>query len=216
MSKIIINKHVDYASVIHRDIFNEDYEKSKGEILICNDPDHPSIYIVDNENNVAEISNKEYDDTAVYRVIANNKEEVNSIISGINETNESIKLMVSGNTDLINSTKEIIDNYTINNKKISENSELNSTDLKIDNTYSSINQKPSNIIIGDDLTTAISKLEKMVNNLSLVLASSINDLENKIGLPAQYDEENNKISESTGIYKLIDDLNDKIENETNI
>jgi hypothetical protein len=52
MGKLIINKHIDTIDTVDLlDKFDTDKEYQKGEILICNDPKKPSIYIMDSEGN---------------------------------------------------------------------------------------------------------------------------------------------------------------------
>jgi hypothetical protein len=198
MSKAIINKHVDNSELINRNSFVEKDEKSKGEIIICNDVLDPSIYIINNEGQVTKISGGKYDDTNIYREVQKNADAINKnrisisdlekTIGGVGDGDSIIEVIEKiknsiGNIDensniieIINNTKALIDNYTVNGKQISTNPDLLSSDLAIDNSYSSLSQSSTTITIGDNLTDAIGKLDNMVNKINLVLASSVNDL----------------------------------------
>ena len=85
MAKAIINKHIDNKDNLKRELFVTDIEKAKGEILICNDIEEPSIYIVDNDNNVVKISGNgggngesgSYDDTKIWTQVNQNTEDIN-------------------------------------------------------------------------------------------------------------------------------------------
>ena len=366
MARAIINKHIDDSSLVKRDLFLEELENAKGEILISNDTENPSIYIVNNNNEVVEISgnssgsnvdledyytkeeidkkienieisggvdlteyykkeetekvvdNKldnyydksvidgyveqytneidsiEEDLTNIDRRVADierngvnldkyytkeevyNKEETDGLLNKNNESIETINTAISSltskdeefstkleeltskdeelttninenknnitslssSTELLNTeltdlkeltsniSKTIVENeeitsealnvlnekvntineYTINDKKISENVVLNTNDFVIDESYSTINQNPDFVVTGDLLTTAISKLEVMLANTTLALTAAINDIEARIGTPSKYDEEGNIINEATGLIKRIEEL----------
>ena len=100
MKKAIINKHIDNSLEGNkRDYFVDDLELAKGEILISNDSSNPSIFIVNNDNEVVKISGSgssggggSYDDT--------------DIRSKINELNTEISVL-QGNDGKEMSVREI-------------------------------------------------------------------------------------------------------------
>ena len=66
MGKAIINKHIDSVDDINlSEKFIVDDDKRKGEILICNDPKKPSIYIMDKEGNPKNIGSSISNDIVV-------------------------------------------------------------------------------------------------------------------------------------------------------
>ena len=96
----------------------------------------------------------------------------------ISDTLEEIKSSIENN-------KNIIDEYTINNKKISENPTLDTDNIKISENYSTLNEVTEdsklNLISPDDvITNAISKLEIMLANTTLALTAALNDIESKL------------------------------------
>ena len=122
----------------------------------------------------------------------NGDNEIKDIIGDTGRTNTLTELIdtVSGLTEVnlskINENKETSDNYTINNYKISDNPVLNSSDISINEQYSTIERGNDDFIVtGDDLNKAIKKLEIMLVNTTLALTAAINDLERK------YNELNN-------------------------
>lgn len=64
MAKAIINKHIDNASDIDSSLFLTDSELSKGEIVICNDTNNPSIYIKTNDGEIAQVAGGDSGDNA--------------------------------------------------------------------------------------------------------------------------------------------------------
>ena len=369
MAKAIINKHIDsIQDVVLTDLFIKGEEKNKGELVICNDPENPTIYIMDTTGNPRKIaggggsgSGEAYDDTAIWNAVNKNTEAIadlkenpsgnidevvetlakdidsinetvktldgtvtgiNETVEGINGTIETITETVNGVTEnlstvsaslgevpegstlvgmvddvqgateanaqaiedvkttisnvestlteeieslkladsqnkkelnsaitsldtRLNSTidsigtvaegatvvgmindvqgateanaqaiadnKTIIDEYTVNSKKISENPVLNTDDILVADTYSALTQPADNVYPGDIITTAISKLEVMLANTTLALTAAINDLEAKIGVPSSYDEEGNKTGEASGLYAKYEELSKQIE-----
>lgn len=66
MGKLIINKHIDTIDTVDLlDKFDTDNEYQKGEILICNDPKKPSIYIMDSEGTPKNIGSSISEDIVV-------------------------------------------------------------------------------------------------------------------------------------------------------
>lgn len=338
MAKAIINKHIDSVQdVVLTELFVKDEKKNKGELLICNDPENPTIYIMDTTGNPRKIaggggsgSSEAYDDTAIWNAVNKNTEAITELkenpssdvdevvetltkdIEGINETVktldgtvtgitetvegingtietitetvngvtenltavsasigevpegstivgmvndvqgatetnaqaiedvkttisnvesalteeiESLKLVDSQNKEELNSTitsvgtrlnstiesigtvaegttvvgmitdvqgatetnaqaiadnKTVIDEYTVNGKKISENPVLNTDDILVADNYSTLDKPADNVYPGDIITTAISKIEIMLANTTLALTAAINDLENRL------------------------------------
>lgn len=66
MGKAIINKHIDSVDDINLlEKFIVDDNKRKGEILICNDPKKPSIYIMDSEGTPKNIGSSISEDIVI-------------------------------------------------------------------------------------------------------------------------------------------------------
>lgn len=345
MAKAIINKHIDsIQDVVLTDLFIQDEEKNKGELVICNDPTNPTIYIMDTTGNPRKIaggggsgSGEAYDDTAIWNAVNKNTEaiadlkenpsgdvdeaietltkDVNDInetvktlegtvtgitetvegfsetidtitenvndvtenlstvsasigevpegstlvgmindvqsatetntqaieetkntISGVeatlteeieslkrvdtnlnttiksvdnklNSTIESIGTVAEGSTvvgmindvqgktetneQAIEETKATIDEYTVNSKKISENPVLNTDDILVADTYSTLNKPADNVNPGDIITAAISKIEIMLANTTLALTAAINDLERRLQTLEDFHNESN-------------------------
>ena len=85
MAKAIINKHIDDLSQLKKDTFVSDLNNAKGEIVICNDPANPTIYIMDSDGTPRKIaggSNGEvtnYDDTAIWAQVNANTEAIEDL-----------------------------------------------------------------------------------------------------------------------------------------
>lgn len=87
MAKGIINKHIDsIEGVVLSEKFDSNTEKQKGEILICNDPNNPTIYIMDTNGNPKKISGGgsgeggvEYDDTAIWNAVNKNSAAIDKL-----------------------------------------------------------------------------------------------------------------------------------------
>jgi hypothetical protein len=133
-------------------------------------------------------------DKAIMETIADNELVTAEALTNLNDR-------VVINTDDI---KDIQD-YTINNKKISESPVLNSNDILIGDDYTVLSQPAENVVPGDIITTAISKLEVMLANTTLAITAALNDLDSRLGTPSSYDDEGNK-HEATGLWKKVEDL----------
>ena len=159
----------------------------------------------------------DYNDSAIeglqLSVIADEMENNNGLyfIRKIKSSPEDTDAVLEkvGESDL-NETKAIIDGYTVNNKKISENPVIDTDDLSINDSYGIVNRDYENIMPGDILTEAISKLEIALANTTLALTAAISDLDKRIGVPTKYDEDGNLVANSSGLYKLYEELNQKI------
>lgn len=86
MAKGIINKHIDNVNgVVLSEKFDANAELRKGEILICNDPDNPTIYIMDTNGNPKKISGGSgeagapYDDTAIWEAVNKNSAAIDDL-----------------------------------------------------------------------------------------------------------------------------------------
>lgn len=128
--------------------------------------------------------------------------EGETIVAFIDELNQ----LVSENTEAISSNKLTIDDYTVNNKKISTSPTFNSDDFKISTKYSTTDNNIADVIPDDALTTAISKIEIALANTTLAFTAALNDLENRIGTPTLYNEDGSVKQESTGIIRRIEEL----------
>lgn len=139
-----------------------------------------------------------------------------TIESGITDLNNAIISIIGDDENegviqtAINDAKLIIDEYTVSGKKISENPELETSDIKLDSGYTYIETIATNILPNEILTTAIAKLEKMIANTTLALSAAINDIEFKLGAPTEYDDEGNVKQESYGVYKKIEEITKRI------
>lgn len=164
----------------------------------------------------------DYDDSAIegliLSVVADENEKNNGsyFVSKVKRNaDEEAVLQKIGSVELAE-VKSSIDEYTVNSKRISENPILDTTDLKVNENYTSINQQIENVVPGDILTTAISKLEVMLANTTLALTAAISDLDKRIGSPTEYDDEGNIIRQSTGLYRKYEELSEIINNNLNI
>lgn len=84
MAKAIINKHIDTENELNNSLFISDNEHSKGEIVICNDKNNPSIYIKDTEGNITKIAggsndNEPYDDSELRAQINENTNDIKEL-----------------------------------------------------------------------------------------------------------------------------------------
>lgn len=88
MAKGIINKHIDNVDgVVLSEKFDANAELRKGEILICNDPDNPTIYIMDTNGNPKKITGggsgegggESYDDTAIWDAVNKNSAAIDKL-----------------------------------------------------------------------------------------------------------------------------------------
>ena len=88
-TKAIINKHIDNSTQLTNDKFVSELEKAKGEIIICNDPENPTIYIMDTQGNPRKISGgggggttSSYDDTAIWAQVNTNTAAIEELQKG--------------------------------------------------------------------------------------------------------------------------------------
>jgi hypothetical protein len=113
MGKAIINKHIDSTqsvqddvkSIFHPGTEENDFDKRKGEFVICNDADSPGIYIINTNDEPVKIagggggSGEAYDDTAVRNLIANNTKAIQELQdNGVGATLPN-KIVVAGLDD---------------------------------------------------------------------------------------------------------------------
>ena len=279
---VIVHKHVDTRSDIDYlkehvyEIIDGREDFYKGEIIVVNDPNDPSLYVIDTEEKLRKIagSGTGYDDYEIRTLISGNTEsitnldntkleasvfntytgntnikltafendikdldtdiaahelrldindnDVQDIKKNINAVNENITNIsttlenlkgdetVEGSiVNLIENTKNIINEYTVNNKKISENPVLDTADISLNSNYSP-NMEDTTIVPGDILTTAIAKLECLLANSMLAISSALNDLDSRIGVPYLYDENGMLIQNASGLCKQIQDLQKRV------
>jgi hypothetical protein len=138
-------------------------------------------------------------DEALLEVIDTNETIISKAIVDLNDRTVL-------NTDDIKLLDQNVKNYTINEKKVSENPVLDTDDFLIGEAYSVLDQPLDNVAPGDLLTTAISKIEVMLANTTLSLTAAINDLDARIGNETVYDAEGNVVKEATGLYKKYEEL----------
>jgi hypothetical protein len=283
---VIVHKHVDTRTEIeylkeHVDeIIDNREDYYKGEIIVVNDPNDPSLYVIDTEEQLRKIagSGTGYDDYKIRELISGNTESISNLeknkldtntfettfnkytgdtkgildealndiddldkdiathTTRMNQTDADIKTVKGNLTELTNNvsaitetieilngdatvegsfakviedTKTIINEYTINGKKISENPVLDSEDIALNDNYLP-NMENTTILPGEILTTAIAKLECSLANSMLAIASALNDLDNRIGVPYIYDENGTVIQKASGLCKQIQDLEKRV------
>lgn len=88
MGKSIINKHKDSFNEIDRSLFNSNENLAKGEVVICNDKENPSLCVLTYNGEVAQIGN--YDDTEL-RDLINDKSLTltdDITVAGLDETEQ--------------------------------------------------------------------------------------------------------------------------------
>lgn len=98
MAKAIINKHIESVDGVDlANLFDIDIEKNKGEIVICNDPSNPTIYIMDSDGSPRKIASnsgstgESYDDTELRNLISKNTEEIAKNTKEIEENKQAIE-----------------------------------------------------------------------------------------------------------------------------
>lgn len=165
----------------------------------------------DNNKSVRTIANEELVKQLIPEDAAESLDTLQEIAQWIQEHPSDAAEM---NRQIVELTeaKSSIDEYTVNDKKISENPVLDTTDLKVNENYTSINQQFENVVPGDILTTAISKIEVMLANTTLALTAAISDLDKRIGVPTEYDDDGNIVKEGTGLYRKYEEIYEIINN----
>ena len=123
----------------------------------------------------------------------------------IKKLEESLENKINTVSNDINNNKSEIDSYTVNNKNISDNPVLNSDDLIISDNYSTTNQVGENVVPGDIVTNAISKIEVMLANTTLAMTAALNDLDLRIGTDTIENENGEIVAEATGLTKIINE-----------
>lgn len=158
---------------------------------------------VSNINNSLTTINNSISD--INRVIEEKTAEISNIIGDISD-GENIIGIISDVQNTVTENKETIDNYTINDKKISESPKLDSDDFKISDAYSSTVE--GNVTPDDTVTSAIGKIEFLLKESIKAFAASLNDLEERIGNPKEYGDSGDVVKDSTGLYKDLEILNE--------
>lgn len=88
MAKAIINKHIDSKKDNSiSSLFDSNNERSKGEIVVCNDPDEPAIFIMTTDGTPVGIkggggSGGSYDDTAIWDQVNENEQAIEDLKKG--------------------------------------------------------------------------------------------------------------------------------------
>lgn len=126
MGKSIINKHIDNSSKIKRGLFHDDLTKAKGEIVINNDAENPSIYIVNNDNEVVKISGNdsgtggvEYDDTRIWNQVNENTNNIRQLQENIYDDSE-IRELINDNIKAVEELSEEIQENVYDDTNIRE------------------------------------------------------------------------------------------------
>ena len=102
MGKSIINKHVETSELLKKEMFNEDVSKAKGEIIIVNDDNDPSVYILNNKEEIVKISANEDKINASISELQSGITEITNDVAGL--TND-----LSGLTDNVNALTDTIE-----------------------------------------------------------------------------------------------------------
>jgi hypothetical protein len=123
---------------------------------------------------------------------------------------DEVNTAVSGLTETLESYKEEVDNYTINGKKVVENPVLETDDLQLSESYTTLNLQAVNLYPGDLITEALGKLEILLANTTLSVTAALNDLDKRIGKPAQFNEDGSIKVEPTGLFKRVTDLENSL------
>lgn len=214
MPKAIINKHIDNISELtNPNLFVNDYNKQKGEIVICNDADNPSIYIMNTNGKITKISGGgggsggSFDDTELRNLILQNTSSINNIVNEKGETSIKDKITVAGlngklgnyeNGDIISSGTSI---YTILQNILCR--EAYPTNVKT--------QEASASSFMNDLTVILKNGDIVLNNDDIVeYGTTINLSEAKTN-GSYTTKRNSQITNITYGYSTKD--NDKVEFE---
>lgn len=171
MGKTIINKHIDDSSKIKRKLFHDDLIKAKGEIIINNDPENPSIYIVNNKNEVVKVSGSNnttggtaYDDTKIWKQVNENTNKIKQLQENGYDDSELL-IKIQDNADAI----ELV------NKKVLEGENLiNNTQKEVLKNTNSIEELKESINNFECEEYDDSELRSMISNN----AKSIEELKN--------------------------------------
>lgn len=135
MAKTIINKHIDNSSRIKRELFNDELSKAKGEIIINNDPDNPSIYIVNNLNEVVKVSGSnnnpgasDFDDTKLWEQINKNTDDIKELQENSYDDSEVLS-KIEENANLIDATNEVVSTIATSVNELQESILINSNNI---------------------------------------------------------------------------------------
>lgn len=217
MAKAIINKHIDSADgVILSDQFTSDEEMRKGELLICNDPNNPTIYIMDTEGNAKKIAGggtagSTYDDTAIWDAVNKNTKAIDKLEeNGVNSKIPN-KIIVAGlngqfgagnykNNDEIEAGTDI---YTILQNILCK--ELYPTNVKATPAWATAKMNALTLTLSASDTVEVGTLVKLTKgetNGSAIDTNNTND-SSITGMTYGYSWSNNntKVSSDTSIIK---------------
>lgn len=178
MGRIVVNKHLDNKENITRELFHENNEYAKGEIIIVND-DEPSIYVLDNELYPKPISGGGQGniDTNVLKEIRNEfKAEDTKINNKIEDNHKEIQKALSD-------TKDDILKHTVNGNAIENNPVLDANNINVGEDYKTTELPDSTtetIQNSETIQIALKKLETMILANTASIAASLNELHRRI------------------------------------
>ena len=170
MAKAIINKHIDSSSSVDRKKFVDNYEKAKGEILICNDKDNPGIYILDTDNKPVKINGGSggtggsYDDTLIRKQVEQNTSDIKALkesgVGGSSVLTETIVVAGLENSLGAYSNNDVIEKGT--------SLETIFKNILTNEVYpSNVKNTPANVVVNlNDLT--VSYLQDEIDNSDII------------------------------------------------
>ncbi len=239
MAKAIINKHINSVQdVVLTELFVKDEEKNKGELVICNDPENPTIYIMDTTGNPRKIaggggsgSSEAYDDTAIWNAVNKNTEAIAELkenpsgdidevvetltkdIEGINETVNTLDGIVTGITETVNGVTENLSTVSASIGEVPEGSTI----VGMVNDVQGATEANAQAI--EDAKTTISNVESAlteeIESLKLVdsqnkedLNSAITSIGNRLNFTI---ESIGTVAEGTTVVGMINDVQGAIE-----
>lgn len=174
MGKAIINKHIDSVNDITlSSLFDSDKDKSKGEIIICNDPENPTIYIMDKNNEPKKIAggsdvDTSYDDSKIWEEVKKNSAEIENLKDNCANSTIPEQITVAGldgqfgagnykNGDIIDANTDV---YTILQNILCK--ELYPTDVKPIQAKANANMKPLTLSLDKSGTVEVGTLVKLI------------------------------------------------------
>ena len=177
----------------------------------------PAVLVKVGDVDLSEIQKLISDETKKLQEVDEQLEKTSaSILATIGDIDSAttVSQMIADVQKSTEDNKKIVDDYTVNGKKISNSPVLSTTDFVVGEEYTLLDHENYNVTPGDILTTAISKLEVMLANTTLAITASLNDLDKRLGNPSETDENGEVIKEATGLYKNYEELL-KIVNQNN-
>lgn len=213
--KGIINKHVNNASELTRNLFDSDLEKAKGEIIISNDTSNPSIYILNNSGNITKISGGgsggqggSYDDTLIWNQVNENKTNIEELSGNTVTTVDfdaykaNIEGVISGVTDSLSGKVDTV----VYEEKMSEIDEHINATTGLNESINTLNENVSGLT--EDLTNISSALTETQNTVSTQGENIASNAESINSINSGITEINNIIS---GISDTLSTVNTTLE-----